>query len=178
MLAAASHPGRVAAMVLVSPWILPRPMRLPPKGVSDLLQIPVVGRALARLAIARIRRDPARCRDAYLSAIADPDALTSHPEMAALLSLAGERLRSADIRAMSDWAASALALDLRRMAADLIAPSLVVCGTLDRVTNPAGADWLARALPAGEMLRVERAAHFPHLERADLVLPAIRGHLA
>ena len=178
MLAAASHGDAVRSMALVSPWVLPRPMRIPPKSVSDVLQLPVVGRPLARIGIGRIRRSPERRRDAYLSAIADPAALTSHPEMAALLAMASDRLATTDVRAMADWAASALALDVRPMAHTLATPALVVCGVLDRVTQPVGAELLARLLPAAGMLSVPGAAHFPHLERPDLVLPAIVERVA
>lgn len=173
MLAAAAHGDRVRATALIAPWVLPRPMRLPPRSVSDVLQVPVLGRLLARAAIARIRRSPERRRDAYLTAVADPGSLTRDPEMAALLSTAGDRLVSADLRAMADWAASGLGLDVRPMAGGLATPTLVVCGTADRVTPPPGAEWLARTLPAGALLSVPGIGHFPHLERPEAVLPAV-----
>lgn len=173
MLAAAARPGAVRSLVLVSPWILARPMRMPPKSISDVLQLPLVGRTFARFAIGRIRRNPARCRDAYLDTIADPAAFARDADAAALLDEAAERLCSTDLRAMTDWAAAALRLDLRPMAGTIAAPALVVGGTEDRVTKPPGARWLADALPSGTLLEVARAGHFPHLERPDLVLPAI-----
>jgi len=178
MIAAAASPARVRAAALVSPWVFPRPMRMPPKSVSDVLQIPVLGRLAARIAISRIRRSPERRRDAYLTAVADPGALTRDTQMAALLATASDRLRTADLRAMADWAASALAFDARPLAASIPQPVLVVCGTLDRITTPPGAQWLAEALPAGTMLSVPGVGHFPHLEQRDVVIPAIVGRVA
>ena len=178
MLLARAHRASVRAMVLIGPAVIPRPLRFPPRGVSDVLQIPVVGRLAARAAIARIRRSPERRRDAFLGAVADPSALTGDPEMAALLRSASDRLLDADLRAMADWAASGLAFDARPLAAGLPQPSLVAWGDRDRVMSPVGAGWLARALPAGTALEVAGAGHFPHLERRDLVIPAIREALA
>ena len=178
MIAAAGRPERVRALALISPWVDPRPMRIPPRGVSDLLQIPVLGPIVARAAIARIRRDPARRRDAFMSAVADPGGLSRDPRMAALLAEASDRLLTADLRAMSDWAASALSFDVRPLA-DAVAQSvLVVSGTRDRITAPAGAQRLATALAAGRMLSVDGVGHFPHLERRDMVIPAIVDGLA
>jgi pimeloyl-ACP methyl ester carboxylesterase len=177
MVLAARHRDAVRRVALISPWVLARPMRLPPRSVSDLVQIPLVGPALARLAIARIRRDPERRRDAYLTAVADPASLTGDPEMAALLQEASDRLATADLRAMADWASLGLATDVRPLAARIPQPALVVAGTEDRVTRPAGAEWLAHALPAGRLLRIPGIGHFPHLEEPATVLPAVVGHL-
>jgi pimeloyl-ACP methyl ester carboxylesterase len=177
MILAARRPEMVSRMALISPWVLPRRMRVPPRRVSDLVQIPILGPALARLAIARIRRSPERRRDAYLTTVADPAALAGDPAMAALLREASDRLSSTDLRAMADWASRGLGTDVRPLAARLAQPGLVVVGALDRVTRPAGAEWLAGALPAGRLLRLPGVAHFPHLEEPATVLPAVVGHL-
>jgi pimeloyl-ACP methyl ester carboxylesterase len=177
MILAARRPETVSRMALIAPWVLARPMRLPPRNVSDLVQIPLIGPALARLAIARVRRSPERRRDAYLTAVADPRSLTGDPAMAALLREASDRLSTADLRAMADWASRGLRTDVHPLAARLPQPSLVVVGTLDRITKPAGAEWLAQALPAGRLLRLPGIGHFPHLEEPATVLPALVGHL-
>jgi pimeloyl-ACP methyl ester carboxylesterase len=178
MLAAAANPDRVGAAVLVSPWVFPRPMRFPPRSLADLVRIPVVGRPLARIGIAHVRRSPRRRRDAFLSVIADPAAIDRDPQMASLLRTAADRLATADLRAMADWAATATAFDVRPTAASVPQPGLVVCGALDRVTRSLGAQWLARSLPKGEMRDVPGAGHFPHLEAPGSVLPAIVEHLS
>lgn len=178
MLAARAAPDAVRALALVSPWVEARPRRFPPRAVSDLVQIPMVGPALARLAIARMRRSPERRRDAYLTAVADPRALTGDPAMAALLAEASDRLAEADLRAVTGWAASALALDVRPEAPRLTAPTLVVWGEEDRITRAAGARRLAAALPAGTALALAGVGHFPHLESPGPVADAIAEHLA
>ena len=58
MLAAAADPARVRSLALLSPWVLASPTALSSASVSDLLQLPLVGPPLARLAIARARRSP------------------------------------------------------------------------------------------------------------------------
>jgi pimeloyl-ACP methyl ester carboxylesterase len=178
MIAAAARPERVRALALLAPWVLPRPRRFPPADVSDVLQVPVLGRLAARVAIARIRRSPARRRDAFLTAVADPGGLSRDPRMAALLEEAADRLLAADLRAMADWAAGALAFDARPLAASIPQPALVACGTLDRITRPPGAHVLADALPAGRILSVPDAGHFPHLERPGVVIPQIVEQVA
>ncbi len=178
MLAAAARPGRVRALALLAPWVVPRPRRLPPRTVSDVLQLPLAGRPLARLAIARLRRSPARRRDAYLGMVGDPAALSGAPAMAALLAAASDRLETADVRAIADWGASALSLDVRPLAPRLPVPALVAVGTLDRVTPPHGARWLADALPAGRLLSLPGVGHFPHLEAPERVAAAVVEHLA
>jgi pimeloyl-ACP methyl ester carboxylesterase len=173
MLTAAAHPECVSGLALIAPWVFPRPRRLPPRSISDVLQLPLVGRPLARLAVARARRSAERRRGAYLTIVGDPAALTNDPAMAALLQEASDRLARADLRAMADWAASALALDVRPLAPRIARPALVVVGTLDRVTRPPGARWLADALPAGRLLSLPRVGHFPHLEAPGEVATAI-----
>ena len=177
MLAAAGHPERVAGLALVAPWVFPRPRRLPPRSISDVLQLPLIGRPLARLAIARVRRSAQRRRDSVLTTIGDPASLAGDAALAALLQEAGDRLVRADLHAMADWGASGLALDVRPLASRITRPALVVVGTLDRVTKPPGARWLADALPAGRLLTLPRVGHFPHLEAAGEVVPAIVEHL-
>ena len=175
---AAGRPGRVRRVTLISPWVVARRRRFPPRRVADVLQLPLVGRPLGRLAIARLRRDPERRRQAFLSALAHPERVAGDPGMAALLELASGRLASADVRAMADWAASAMAFDVRPLAPRVSQPALVVAGDRDRVTPVEGALRLVSVLPGARMLRLPDVAHFPHLEAPDEVLPALAEHLA
>jgi pimeloyl-ACP methyl ester carboxylesterase len=178
VLLAAGHPARVRRVALLSPWVIARPRRFPPRRVSDVLQLPLVGRPLGRLAIGRLRRDPERRRQAYLSALAHPERLAGDPGMAALLELASDRLVDADLHAMADWAAGGMAFDVRPLAPRMAQPTLVVAGDLDRVTPVQGALRLVSVLPGGRMLRLPDVAHFPHLEAPGEVLPAVAEHLA
>ncbi len=173
LIVAARRPGAVRALGLLAPWTVPRPRRIPPRGVADLLRLPAVGPLLARLAIAHLRRSPERRRQAFAGAVADAGALTRDPAMAGLLAEAADRLGRADTRAMAGWAAGALAYDVRPAVPGLSMRALVVVGALDRVTRPDGARALARALPAGRLLEVEGVGHFPHLEAAGRVVPAV-----
>jgi pimeloyl-ACP methyl ester carboxylesterase len=143
-----------------------------------VLQLPLVGRALGRLAIARARRDPERRRAAFLGAVARPDEVSRDPVFAALLQEAADRLLDADLGAITDWAASGIALDVRPLAPRLRQPTLVVTGMLDQITRSAGATRLVSVLPAGRLLQLPRAAHFPHLEEPAIVLPALAESLA
>lgn len=177
IIAATARPEAVGRTAFVSPWVVARPRRFPPRGVSDVLRLPLVGRPLARLAIARMLRDPERRRQAFAGAVADPQELTRDPAIAALLADASARLAAADVRAMADWAASALALDARPLARRLAQPGLVVAGSRDRVTRPDGARRLAADLPRGRLLELDGVAHFPHLEAADRVAAALVAHL-
>lgn len=178
MILAAGHPALVRRVALLSPWVVSRPRRFPPRRVSDVLQLPLVGRPLGRLAIARLRRDPERRRQAYLSVLAHPVRVADDPGMRALLELAAERLVDADLRAMADWAASGMALDVRPLAPRMPQPTLAVAGTQDRVTPIGGALRLVSVLPAGRMLRLPDVAHFPHLEAPGEVLPPLVEHMA
>ncbi|WP_217914068.1 alpha/beta fold hydrolase [Miltoncostaea marina] len=177
MLAARARPALVRRLVLLAPWVEPHRRRMPPRGVADLLALPLVGRPLARLAIRAMRRDPARRRAAFAGALGDPAALARDPAAAALLEEAAARLARADVRAMADWAASGIRLDVRPLAAGIAAPALVVAGDRDRVTRADGAARLAAAFPRGRLLRVPGAGHFPHIERPGEVLPAVVEHL-
>jgi pimeloyl-ACP methyl ester carboxylesterase len=178
MVLATAHPDRVRRVALLSPWVVARPRRFPPRRVSDVLQLPLVGRALGRLVIARLRRDPERRRQAFLSALAHPERVADDPGMAALLELAADRLVDADLHAMADWAAGAMAFDVRPLAPRMAQPTLVVAGGRDRVTPVEGALRLVSVLPGGRMLRLPDVGHFPHLEAPGEVLPAVAEHLA
>jgi len=178
MLLALQQPDRVPTMALISPWVVPRAPRFPPRGLTDLLLLPGVGRVLARLAIRRIRRNPERRRAAFLSQVADVAGIDGHPELANLLEVAADRLLSADLRTMADWAARGVADDIRPLAPRLEAATLVVVGSADQLTPAADAEWLTSALPHGGLMRVTGAGHFPHLERPDAVLPALTAALA
>jgi pimeloyl-ACP methyl ester carboxylesterase len=178
LILAAGEPSLVRRVALLAPWVVRSPRRFPPRRVSDVLQLPLVGRPLARLAIGRMRRDPERRRQAYLSALAHPERVADDPGMAALLELASERLVAADLHALADWAASGLGYDVRPLAPRVAQPALVVAGDRDRVTPVEGALRLVSVLPAGRILRLRDVAHFPHLEAPDVVLPAMTEHLA
>ena len=55
------------------------------------------------------------------------------------------------------------------------APALVVVGERDRTIHPGEAASLAGALPQGRLVRIAGAGHLPHLERPEVVVPAVVG---
>ena len=79
---------------------------------------------------------------------------------------------------MVDWAASGVGDELRPLVSRIDARTLVVAGEQDRLTPPGDAAWLASRVPAGASCAVADAGHFPHLERPEVVVPAITAHLA
>ena len=67
--------------------------------------------------------------------------------------------------------------DLTAQLATVQAPTLVVHGEEDAIPIDLAARW-ATALPHATLLRVPRAAHFPYVERPDVVWPAVDQFLA
>jgi pimeloyl-[acyl-carrier protein] methyl ester esterase len=68
-------------------------------------------------------------------------------------------------------------LDQRAVVAQVLQPTLVICGQNDRVTPPAAGAWLANALPNARHLQIARAGHAPLLSHVDEVKSAITGFL-
>jgi pimeloyl-ACP methyl ester carboxylesterase len=68
--------------------------------------------------------------------------------------------------------------DLRRRAAALQPPALLVQAGADRLISPAAVDALAGILPSAEVLRVEGAGHAITWEAADRFNAAVRAHVA
>lgn len=171
--------SRTAPMALINPAAVPWPARrVPPRRITDLVRLPLVGAPLTRLALEIARRDPTRREAAYRGAVADAEGLAADPALRALLADAADRLGRVDVGVLVEWLRPALELDLRPLAPDLTAPVLVVTGARDGVVPPWAGAALARAVPRGVLLTVPGAGHFPHLERPARVLPAIVRHLS
>lgn len=173
---AVRRPELVRSLSLLAPWVLRRRMRLPPRGPADVLQLPLVGRPLGRLVVALMRGSARRREDAFLVTLADPGLVARDPRMSALLRESADRLRDVDLHAMTDWAASALRYDVRPLSGRVRAPLLVVSGSRDRVARPAGAEALVAAVPGARLVRLESVGHMPHLEAAEVVVPAVVEH--
>lgn len=170
---AVRRPDLVRSLSLLAPWVLGRPRRFPPRGPADVLQLPLVGRPLARVVIALMRLSARRREDAFRVTLAEPDRVERDPRAAALLRESADRLRDVDLRAMTDWAAGALRYEVLPLSGRVRAPLLVVSGSRDRVARPEGADRLAAAVPGARLLRLEGVGHMPHLEAPDIVSPAV-----
>lgn len=74
---------------------------------------------------------------------------------------------AADPQALADGLQILRDSDLRRSAAEVTVPALVISGQHDRVTHPDASAWLAAALPQGRHAQVWRAGHAPFISHPD-----------
>ena len=63
--------------------------------------------------------------------------------------------------------------DLRRDVATLTQPTLVIHGSLDKLTPPSAGAWLAETIPNAKYCLIEGAAHAPFLSHPQQVAKAI-----
>lgn len=78
-----------------------------------------------------------------------------------------------DPQAMAAGLDMLLHTDLRAETAQLTQPTLVIHGSLDKLTPPAAGDWLAKNLPSAKSYSIDGAAHAPFLSHTQLVAEAI-----
>jgi proline iminopeptidase len=71
--------------------------------------------------------------------------------------------------ALGDW-------DFRAGLARVTAPALIVHGETDAIPMDLVEEWTT-ALPHARLVKIPGAAHFPYVERPDLVWPAIEAFL-
>lgn len=174
ILVARARPAAVERLVLIGPALTPfRPIAVPPRSLRDLVRYPLIGVPLMRLILLVLRRDRDRWRRSYERAVADPRRLAADPAFAALLDLACRRLTRTSTATLARSAPGLLGFDARDLAADIRQPTLVVIGTEDGVVAPSAVIALARLLPAGRVLRVPGAGHFPHFEDPQRTIPAV-----
>jgi pimeloyl-ACP methyl ester carboxylesterase len=86
--------------------------------------------------------------------------------LAVMRSLSPEVLR-ADLQAADGF-------DVRDRLGGLLVPTLIICGTLDRVTPPRYSEFLHSHLPRAELTLIEEAGHMVMLEQPRAVNDAIR----
>jgi pimeloyl-[acyl-carrier protein] methyl ester esterase len=67
--------------------------------------------------------------------------------------------------------------DMRAVAPDIAAPTLVVTGSRDTLTPAAAGAWLAGAIPDARYAPIEGAAHAPFLSHRDAFLATVRAFL-
>jgi pimeloyl-ACP methyl ester carboxylesterase len=171
LLAAGGAPVR--ALVAISPAFVPAGRLRRPERISDVVRWPLVGRPSAGALLLAAKRGPERLwLEALRGSVADPEA-AEDPELVALGRRALEALRATPTRVLTASLAATAAYDLRPAASRAGVPALVVVGERDRTIHPGEAASLAGALPAGRLLRVARAGHLPHLERPEVVVPAV-----
>lgn len=76
-----------------------------------------------------------------------------------------------------DWAACDR-FDLRDRLAEMTTPALIIAGTLDVMTPPRAAGFLAAHIPGADLTWLEGTGHMAPLEAPELVAGAISGFLA
>ena len=62
--------------------------------------------------------------------------------------------------------------------AEIICPTVMVCGTEDRPVYLNGVRYLAERLPRATLVEIEGAAHEPHVDQPEEVIAALRAHEA
>lgn len=134
------------------------PDRLASLAIADSFAVHPDGPAiLARsLAASANMRALAEARvPALLAANADPTLAAELVEVMASIPPDAFRLACAAV-----WPA-----DQRGRAATIALPTLILCGTQDRVTPPALSEQLAALIPNSELLFIDGAGHLPNLEQ-------------
>lgn len=66
-----------------------------------------------------------------------------------------------------------LQTDLRAEVAQLVQPTMVIHGSLDKLTPPAAGTWLAKNLPSARAVLIDGAAHSPFLSHTQQVVQTI-----
>jgi pimeloyl-ACP methyl ester carboxylesterase len=179
LLLALRLPARVRRMVLIAPAAVPAaPVAGMPGSLAELVSLPVAGGLVLALTLGWLRWMPERVwLDILKKTVADPDRAAADPRLEALAHEAVRGFRRTHTRVLARAYRAAAATDLRPLAAGARQPTLVVIGERDSTVHPGEAVSLSGALPAGRMLRVPRAGHLPHLERPDMVVPAVVEHV-
>lgn len=175
---AARAPRLVRGVVLLGPYVVPRPRRLLPRSLRELAQLPGVGAALAAPAIALVRRDAGRRRRAFLSVVAHPERLADGSPEALLLEEAARRLARTDTRVIARWAAEGARRGGLVDAPRVTAPVLVINGDRDRLVPRPHLAMLRAALPQMRLVSLAEVGHFPHLEDPAGTAAALRADLA
>ena len=107
------------------------------------------------------------------------DVLLAQPADPALRAEVIETMAGIDLDAYRIGAEAVWLADQRERAAEIRVPTLVICGTEDKVTPPALSRELTHLIPGARYEPIESAGHLTNLEQADefntLVSAFIRG---
>jgi pimeloyl-ACP methyl ester carboxylesterase len=171
-LAAGRAPERCAGLVLVAPagfgpWVTP---------AARLATVPLVGESFIRV----IKRHPwIGVRNAFIHRDRLPPDLIEMTRRSFADGAAGAATirivrNTIDLRGVKP----PVLADVRRAAARVTAPSLVIWGTRDRVVPPAYVTCVAEALQGVDIRMIEGAGHVPYIEQVDAFLAAVREFLA
>jgi len=165
LIAAAERPDLVRGVVAISPFVRNAPGN------------PALGRLLFRLLFAR-PWGVGVWASYYAGALNKGVKPADHAEhVAAIRAAMTQPGRLADFRRLTQVLDHAPA---EARAGDVRVPVLAIVGALDPDYKDPAAE-LARigeAVPGAQTLLVDDAAHYPHRQRPDIVLPAVRSFVA
>lgn len=179
---AALRPDLIATLTLISPAmpdLRPNPRRLADPRIP-LAMVPVLG-ARTRRQLAAV--PPAvRAEQLLRLCFADPDAVPPHRlaeavaefEERAGLPWIGPALGQTTVELVRSWLVPP-ARSLWRRLPEIVAPSLVVWGSADRVVTVRKAPRTAALLPRGRLLVLPRTGHVAQMERPRMVARAVLG---
>lgn len=108
------------------------------------------------------------------------DALLAHPADPAVRRGVIETMSRIDPAAYARAAEAVWLADMRREAAAVSCPALILCGSEDRITPPALSEELKRLIPHAGLIEIAGAGHLPNLERPAIfnrVLAAVLSDL-
>lgn len=151
---AALAPRRVASLVIADSFLVH------PDGSAIVERSMAASVDMAALARARVPM--------LLGAAADPSLVAELEQVMARIEPAAFRLASRAV-----WVA-----DQRERAPAIAVPTLVICGTEDRVTPPTLSKAVASAIDGAQLVMIEASGHLPNLEQAALFNRALDRFLS
>ena len=178
---AVAHPDRVGRMVLIGP-VPPRAADMWARHAANIdKRLTAEERArLAALDVEMTRGDdPVQACREYWSIAVKPR--VARPELASQVkgdfcSAGADAIRAGygvasphTVTALGEW-------DLRAGLKSVSAPTLIIHGEEEAIPMELVEEWTT-ALPGARLIKVPGAAHFPYVERPDLVWPAIESFL-
>jgi proline iminopeptidase len=178
---AIAHPDRVARMILIGP-VPPRAGDMEARYAASIdKQLTADERAaLEKLGEAMIHGDdPVQACRAYWAIGVKPR--LARPELASQVtgdfcSAPAAAIKSGMGVAGPHTSTSLGTWDFRAGLAKVAAPTLILHGEAEAIPMDLVEEW-ATALPHAKLVKVPGAAHFPYVERPDLVWPAIEAFL-
>ncbi len=159
---AASHPGKVEKLVLLSPFF--DDFVNSRSALGALLEIPLVGEALLRLASDR------KLADVSNAIVASDTRAVLEREVVKQFRIPGKRRAI-----LANWRGDTLrdATSCYEAVRDQGVPTLLTWGTLDEKIPGDSMDRLRQLLPDLEYHEIEGAGHLAHYELADRINPLL-----
>jgi pimeloyl-ACP methyl ester carboxylesterase len=175
---ATRRPQGIGSVVLLAPMVVPIPVpTIRSRDPLGILGLPLIGPWLARVGLFGLRQRPELLTRAYARAAGAGRVLVGgDPNRDFFIAQTRRSLAETPMRVVAPAISYAVAADLRELAPDVTAPTLVVIAEGDGLAPAPGVTAFAKELPAARVLRVA-TGHFPHLDLPDVVVPAIVGHL-